>query len=175
MEEVFITLGKVLVDALITFYNSKIFFVIKIFLAVYITVLVVDVILLMYLGNTRGKIRELRKGAPTTKTSKKEDIRTWKVILDRLDSGDEDQYKAAILEADQFTYKELAEQGYNGGNFSERLSQIPQDSFMTLDVVRDVHALSKKIIFDKKIKLTKEQAENALSVYEKFLKNIDVL
>jgi hypothetical protein len=35
--------------------------------------------------------------------------------------------------------------------------------------------LSKKIVQDEKLRITKEQAKNALIVYEKFLKEIDVL
>ena len=162
-------------DVFNTFLHSTTFFVVKIFLVIYTTVLVVDVILLMYLGNVRDQLRNMRMGSANVKTTKRKEHREWKVIVDRLDSGDEKQYRAAILEADHFVYKSLNVQGYNGSTFAERVAQIPAGSFSTLDIVRDVHALSKKIIHDKHLRITKEQAKNALDVYKKFLIDLDIL
>lgn len=175
MEEIFVTFWAVVNGWFIAFLNSWFFFVIKFFLAVYSTVLIVDVILLVYLGNVRNQLRTMRKGASTVKTAKKQDTRKWDAIMARLATADEDQYKAALLEADRFVYKALDLQGYGGENFAERLAQLPMGSFTSLDAVRDVHALSNKIIQDKNISVTEEQARNALGIYEKFLKNIDYL
>ena len=175
MEEIFATFGTVVSEWFISFLNSWVFFAIKLFLAIYSTVLIVDVILLVYLGNVRNQLRTMRKGASTVKTTKKQDSRKWDMIMARLETGDENQYKAALLEADRFVYKALDLQGYGGENFSERLAQLPIGSFTSVDAVRDVHTLSNKIIQDKNVSVTEEQAKNALGVYEKFLKNIDYL
>ncbi len=175
MEEYFIILWEAIYNIVVAFLNSTVFFVIKIFLAIYTTVLVVDVILLMYLGNVRKQLRELRKGSGNVKITKRTDVSDWAMITNRLNSQDEKQYRAAILEADQMVYKSLEIQGYSGGNFAERIAQVPPDSFTALNVVRDVHVLSKKIILDDKLRITKDQAQNALDVYEKFLKNLDIL
>ncbi len=175
MEEVLTTFLAVVSGWFAAFVGSTFFFVIKVFLAIYSTVLIVDVILLIYLGNVRNQLRTMRKGASNVKTTKRQDMRAWNAIMARLQSDDADQYKAAILEADQFVYKALETQGYSGANFSERLAQLPTGSFLSVDVVRDVHALSNKIVHNPQLPLTHEQTKNALGVYEKFLKNIDYL
>jgi len=175
MEEIFITIWTVTYDVYVAFLQSTTFFVIKIFLAIYTTVLVVDVLLLAYLSDVRGQLRKLRRGAPSTKVAKKADMREWSSITDRLSSQDEKQYRAALLQADQFVFKSLETQGYSGANFAERVSQIPPNSCSSLDAARDVHTLVKKIILEDELRITKEQAQNALGVYKKFLQNLDIL
>lgn len=175
MGDISIALWTVLTDWFATFYNGRVFFVIKIILAIYSAVLIVDVILLVYLGNVRRQLRTMRKGAGSVKTAKRADQKIWSEILGRLDSDVPQHYQAAILEGDQFVYKALDVQGYSGGNFSERLAQIPPGSFRSMDAVRDVHTLSNRIVQEPQITVTKEQAQNALGVYEKFLKSIDYL
>ncbi len=157
------------------FTHSTFFLVIKIFLVIYSTVLIVDVILLVHLGNVRKQLRSMRMGTSAKKTTKSTDVREWQAIMNRLTSHDEQQYLAAILEADRFVYRALEVHGYSGSNFSERLAQIPVGSFSSLPAVQDVHALSNMIIQKGAITITEEQTRNALGVYEKFLKNIDFL
>lgn len=175
MEEILIALWGVISSAVITFYHSTTFVVIKIFLAIYSTVLIVDVILLVYLGGVTNQVRKMRKGSADVKVNKKKDQREWHGIMGRLMQKDPAQYQAAILEGDHFVYKAMELQGYSGGNFAERLAQVPAGSFRTLEAVRDVHTLSNKIIHEKNITITQEQAKNALGVYEKFLTDLDVL
>jgi len=175
MEEIFITIWTAAQDGYMTFLQSTTFFVIKILLAIYTTVLVVDVLLLIYLGDVRSQLRSLRRGASSTKVAKKADIREWLSIEKRLKSQEEKQYRAAVLQADQFVYNSLETQGYSGMNFSERVSQIPPGSCASLDGARDVHSLAKQIILKDDLRITKEQAQNALGVYEKFLRNLDIL
>ena len=175
MEDIFITIWTAIQDGYFAFLQSKTFFVIKIFLVIYTTVLVVDVLLLAYLSDVRKQLRKLSRGAPNIKVAKKADMREWAAITDRLNSQDEKQYRAALLQADQFVYKSLETQGYSGSNFAERMAQIPPDSYASLEAARDVHTLVKQIIREDNLRITKEQAQNALGVYEKFLRNLDVL
>lgn len=170
-----IAFWSVIQEWFFAFYHGKVFFAIKIFLAIYSAVLIVDVILLVYLGDVRKQVRQMRKGTKAIKATKRAELREWNAIMNRLKTEDANQYKAAILEGDNLVFKSLDLQGYGGANFAERLAQIPTGSFQAIDAVRDVHALSNKIVHDDKAVVTREQAENALGVYEKFLKAIDVL
>lgn len=157
------------------FVDSTFFFVLKIFLVIYSTVVVVDVLLLVQLDGVQKRMRMMRAGTSAKKFSKSADAREWDGIKSRLQSEDAQQYLAAILEADRFVYKSLTLQGYSGSTFAERLAQIPPGSFSALDAVRDVHALSNKIVQKEDMQLTREQAQNALNVYEQFLDSIDIL
>jgi hypothetical protein len=175
MEDVLVTLGSTVQNLFVAFLHSGLFLFIKILLVIYSTVLIVDVILLIHLGDVRKQLRSMRMGTSAKKTSKKNDMREWSAIIDRLRSDDAKQYLVAILEADHFVYKSLDVQGYGGSTFSERLAHIPQGSLSSLDAVRDVHALSNKIVQKENVQITREQAKNALDVYEYFLQSIDVL
>lgn len=175
MEEIVIAFWSAITGLFFAFFHSSFFLVIKIFLVIYSTVLIVDVILLVYLGGVTNQMRKMRRGTANIKVHKKKDQRQWSGIMERLKSQDVKQYQAAILEGDHFVYGALELQGYSGGNFAERLSQLPVGSFRSLDAVRDVHALSNKIINDKTIVITQDQAQNALGIYERFLADLDVL
>ncbi len=175
MEEIFITIFTTIQEWYTLFLQSTTFFVIKIFLVIYSTVLIVDVMMLVYLSDVRNQLRKLQKGVSNIKATKKSDMREWASIMSRLKSQDEKQYRAALLQADQFVYKSLELQGYNGTNFAERLAQIPAGAYTSLDVVRDVHSLVKQIVAKDDLRITKEQAKNALGVYEIFLQALDVL
>jgi hypothetical protein len=175
MLEFFMTLWETIQNFFVAFFHSKIFFGIKVFFAIYTAVIIVDIALLVYLGDVRKQLRNMRMGATNVKTTKKEERKRWEEIMKRLESDDEKQYKASILEADHFTYEMLELQGYGGSTFAERLSQIPAGSFSSQNIIMDAHMLSTKIIRDEKAVITKEQAQNTLKVYEKFLKDIDIL
>jgi hypothetical protein len=175
VEDIITSVIATTTDTFQWFVDSTLFLVIKIFLVIYSTVLIVDVILLVYLGDVRKQVRSMRTGSSARKASKSADMREWHAIMQRAESTDAQQYLVAILEADRFVYRSLETQGYSGATFAERLSQVPRGSFTSLDAVRDVHQLSNKIVQDEKIVLTQEQARNALGVYQKFLEDIDIL
>ncbi len=166
---------NVLTNGYLWVVHSTIFLIIKLFLAVYSAVLIVDVALLIYLGNVRNQLRNMRTGTSAMKTSKSSDVREWRAITKRLESNEPEQLLAAILEADRFVFAALDTQGYSGATFAERLNQIPMGSFTSLDIVRDVHALSNKIIQNPQLRVTQAQAQNAIDVYQRFLEDIDVL
>ncbi|MCK4636057.1 MAG: hypothetical protein KAT32_04280 [Candidatus Moranbacteria bacterium] len=156
------------------FTDSTFFLVIKIILILYITILLVDIILLVYLGDVRKRLREQFKGT-NIPISKKKKQKEWNLIKNRLKTGKDNEYKLAVLEADHIVEKSLEVAGYNGDNFSERLSQIPQNFFSHLDAVNEAHQLRNEIIRNDNVAITKEQAEKTVGTFESFLKTLDVL
>ena len=175
MGDAFITVGEIAQAWYAAFTHSALFVGIKIFFVIYTTILVVDIILLIYLGDVKKQWRQQQTGSSVRKPSKKKERQIWADIMARVDTNDEDQFKAAILEADQFTYDRMGFQGYNGSTFSERLSQIPPGSFLATDAVRVAHQLSNAIVQKEHVTMTKEQAVNTLKIYERFLSDIDVI
>ena len=86
------------------------FLVLKILIAIYVTILLVDIILLIYLGDVKSQLRALRTGGYYKPTNEKETKRKWKKITKRLDDDDENQWKVAVLEADDVVNNYLAEE-----------------------------------------------------------------
>ena len=173
--EVWLTIFSTGQTAFGAFTNSTFFIVLKLLLAIYTTVLIVDIILLIHLGNVRKQLRSLRTGTSALKASRSADQREWRAIMQRVTSIEEKQYAIAILEADRFTFRALEVQGYAGDTFAERISRIPAGSFSSLGAIQDAHQLSNAIVQKADMTLTQEQTKNALGVYEKFLKDIDFL
>lgn len=173
--DIFVFVIETITHGFEMFVHSVFFLILKLFCVIYSTVLIVDVILLVYLGNVRNQVRTMHKGASNVKTTKRGDVKAWRAIEDRIKTNQQSQLKAAVLEADQMTYKALELQGYNGDNFLERLAQVPQGAFSSTHIIQDVHAISNKIVHGDNILLTQEQTKDILGVYEKFLKNIDYL
>lgn len=173
--EVWLTIFSTGQTVIAAFIGSTFFLVLKLLLAIYTTVLIVDIILLIHLGNVPRQLRKLRTGTTALKASRSADQREWRAIMQRSDSIEERQYAIAILEADRFTFRALEVQGYAGDTFAERISRIPARSFSSLNAIGDVHQLSNAIVQKADMVLTQEQTKNALGVYEKFLKDIDFL
>lgn len=173
--EVWMTFFSTIDKIVVAFIGSTFFLVLKILLVIYTTVLIVDIILLIHLGNVRKQLRGLRTGTSALKVSRSADQREWRAIMQRISSDDPKQYAIALLEADRFVFRALEVQGYGGDTFAERLARIPGGSFSSLDAVRDAHHLSNMIVQKYEIVLTVEQTRNALGVYEKFLSDIDFL
>ncbi len=172
--EIFITIGEKAGEWYQYFTDSIFFSILKIILILYVTILLVDVILLVYLSGPRKKLRAQIKG-DNIPISKKKKQKEWKIIRGRLETEKDNQYKLAVLEADHVVEKSLEESGYNGDNFSERLSQIPQHFSSRIDLVSQAHQLRNEIIRNDVSMITKEQAEKAVDTFEGFLKTLDVL
>ncbi len=157
-----------------TFTDSTFFFIVKIILIFYITILLVNIILLVYLSDVKKRLRQQLTGT-NIPISKKKKQKEWDLVKNRLKTGKANEYKLAILEADHLVEKALEDSGYNGDNFTERISQIPQHFSAHLESVTKAHQLRNEIIRNESVEITKEQVEDAVNIFEKFLKTLDVL
>lgn len=172
--DIFITIWENVGEWYQAFTDTTFFFVLKIILILYVTILLVDIILLVYLSGPQKRLRAQLRGA-NIPISKKKKQKEWKVIKDRLSTTNENQYKLSVLEADHLVEKALEDKGYNGDNFAEKLSQVPQHFSSRLEAVNQFHKLRNEIIRNDSMIITKEQASEAVEAFEGFLKALDVL
>lgn len=162
-------------EAWISFSGSIWFFIFKILAAIYTTVVVVDVVLLIYLGDVRKQVRAMRTGTNKIPVSKREVMKKWKFIANRLSQDDENEWKVAILEADHVVNQYLAQAGYHGENFAERLGQIPDQFFINIEAVKGAHELRNGIIRDQSTIVTQKHAEDTVDVYYDFLESLGII
>src|SRR5512133_970002 len=98
---------------LITFLSVSILVkAIKVFLFVYVVVLLADLIMLLILRGISGDIKKTLFGATRPFISKSKAIIRWEKILERLKEKNLSQYKVAILEADAFAEEIVSGMGY---------------------------------------------------------------
>lgn len=162
-------------EFLIEAYNAPFFMVIKFFLVIYITVLLVDIILLLILRGLGGDIRTAIKGMDMPTVSKSKALKKWQDIKNRLESENVSQCKAAILEADRIADDILSKVGYKGSNMAERLEQVKLGQLENIEELKKAHEIRNRIIYEKDFMIDKKTARDTIKIYENLLKELDYI
>jgi len=98
--------------------------------------------------------------------------RRWKEIMKKIKSGNESEYKLAIIEADDFLYKTLEDKGYKGDTFKEMIDNANQKLLTNYNDILLAHDIRNSIVYSPDYKLDIEKAKKILSDYEKAIKNV---
>jgi hypothetical protein len=162
-----------IIDLAKVFYASGTFLVIKIFLGVYVIVMLIDLVLLLKQRGLGGDIRDTLVGMniPPEFANKKNKLRVkWAKVKEKLKSRNESDYKVAIIEADNIIDDLIARMNYKGENMGERLDNITPGQIENIEDLRKAHEIRNRIIHDENFILTKEEAEKTFEYYEDFLK-----
>lgn len=101
--------------------------------------------------------------------------RDWSKIEGYLDSDSEDQYKLAVMEAENLLNRILKRMDIEGEGIEQQLEQLPEGKVTNLEQLKDVHQLRNNIAYDPDYQLSKEEAELALEVYEQGLKELEAI
>lgn len=165
-------------SAAIDFFNSPLFLVIKILLGLYTVILFADIVLLVIQKGVKGDMLETLTGMriPEELTVRKKKLKEkWMLIRQRLQDPTDDNYKLAIIEADNIIDNLISGLGYKGGNMMERLDNIPDSQVPNIEGLRHAHEIRNRIINDESFVLTREEAEHIMIQYEEFLHHFQVL
>ena len=98
----------------------------------------------------------------------------WYKIAERLKKGQENEYKLAFIQADKMLDNSLEKMGYQGTSLGQRLEQIKVETISNIEDVWKAHKIKNNIVHDPNYKLTLDQAEKALNIYEKALHELGV-
>jgi ABC-type multidrug transport system fused ATPase/permease subunit len=102
--------------------------------------------------------------------------KTWRKITERLERGTEDEAKLAILEADEILNGTLNKIGYTREEtLGEKLDEITSDTISNIEEIREVHKIRNNIIHDPDYRLNLAEAQRAIFIYEKALRDLEVL
>lgn len=157
------------------FFNSGFFLFIKVILAVYCTVLFVDIVLLFILRGFQADMRRIMTGANVIAASPGKIRKKWNSIRTRLDTNNQSQYKAAILEADKLADDILAGIGYQGDNMGERLNGVTSAQIDNVEDLLRAHETRNRIIYEVNFTLDRKDAEEVVKIYEDFLVAMELL
>ena len=156
------------------FLDSPIMFVIKIIIGFYCTVLILDIVMLVYLGDVSKKMRQLKYGDDVVPKKTGKVKKSWSKIQEKLDSNDENKWKLAILEAEVFLDQDLIGLGYRGENFIDKINKIPLGTFESLEKIKKIHEIRNKIIKDPNFEISHGQAIIAIETFEKFRNELGI-
>lgn len=170
--------GINLYNDILKFYHSGAFLTIKILLGIYSFVLFADIVLLVIQKGLGGSVREgylgmnIPRGLATQKNKTRE---KWLKIRKKLESHNPNDYKVAIIEADDIIDGLVKGLGYPGENFGDRLNAIPDSQIENIEGMKQSHEVRNRIIHDDRFVVSKEDADIALKQYEEFLDSFQVL
>jgi len=164
--------------AIAAFSDSVVFLVVKILLGIYVAVLLVDIILLLI---QRGFSKIFREGftigmnVPSELTIKKKKTKfRWGAIKKRLENQKEEEFKVAIIEADEMIGGLLEGLGYQGENLGEILKNISEMQVESIAKIRKAHEIKNRIIHDENFPVSLELARETLGYFEEFLDEFEV-
>lgn len=110
---------------------------------------------------------------PDLPEEKPKNIEEWKNILTKGSSLDENERKFAIIAADSLMDKILGMAGYEGENLGDRLKNIEPSDLDSLNDLWEAHKIRNRIAHEAGYKISKEDAEKALSNFEKALRELE--
>ena len=99
--------------------------------------------------------------------------RRWKAIKRRMDSGSEYEYKLAIMEAEDLFNDVLMEKGFAGASFEDRLGNVKQIQLPDPESVLGAHKVRNSVAHDPNYKISKEETEDVLNIFEKGIRSIE--
>lgn len=155
---------------------GRVYLIIRVFFSIFSVILLIAIILTVYrmhLGYAvKARLKEYEEiGRPRPNRI----LERWKKIKERLDTNDENNYKLAILEADAMFDSAIENLGYKGKDFEDRAKQIPPNKISNLSEIMEAHKLRNTIVYDIKSAATYFQAKKAVEIFEKALKELDVM
>ncbi|MBU3934725.1 hypothetical protein KKC00_02080 [Patescibacteria group bacterium] len=100
-------------------------------------------------------------------------IRRWKGIQKRIDTGDEHEYKLAVVEADDLLRDVLEDKGFKGETFEEIMGKAKKISIPEIDDILEAHKVRDSIVHDPNYKLDADRAKHLLGIYEQGIKSVE--
>lgn len=96
----------------------------------------------------------------------------WQKIAHRIESENPDEYKLAIVEADDFLYKLLEDNGYQGETFEELLNSASSKIMPSAEEIISAHRIRNSVVYDTSYRLDLETTRKVLGNYERAIKNL---
>lgn len=102
-------------------------------------------------------------------------VSMWKKIMEESEKAPPHSYTTAIVNADILIDELLQDAGFEGKDMGERLGKLNGLGLKTLDDIWRAHRLRNKIVHTSDFEASKTAKNEALRVYEVFLKEIKII
>jgi hypothetical protein len=117
-----------------------------------------------------ARINEVAEAITKSTVPRKRELKEWAAITQRLRRGSEAELKLAVIEADKLFDDTIKRIGFTGEMMSERLKKITPAQLSVIDNVWNAHKVRNNVVHTPDYKLSRLEAEAAIAVYEKALK-----
>ena len=92
--------------------------------------------------------------------------RRWSKVESLINSHNVNDWKQAIIEADIILDEMLDKMGYKGDTIAEKLKQVEESDFLTLNQAWEAHKIRNKIAHKAEYVLTKSDADRAIGLFK---------
>jgi hypothetical protein len=163
------SIANLIVSLFYGFIHSPFFLTLKFILAIYVTVLFADIIMLLMIRGFGSDIKTTFRGMNIPMISVKKMRKRWNKIETRLESDDYSQYKIAIIEADKIVDGIFKSMNLKGNDMVERLKTLNPEQLEAEEDLEKAHKIRNQIINDPSFNIGKKEAKETLDIYAKFL------
>jgi len=138
------------------------------------------VIIIIYLifqirKDIKNSLETISQSATASSVHKENLIKGWQSVLDKLEIGDEANYKLAIIEADKIFDNLLKRIGYQGDDMGERLKQIIPAQLVNIDELWQAHKIRNRLVHEENFELREHEAKRVIEIYKKALDELEAI
>jgi hypothetical protein len=146
---------------------------------IFLTVLFAAGIVLVLIriqGSFKIRIREAVEEAmeagrlPKTRVQKR-----WEIIISNVESSNSENYKKAVVLAEKLFDDVLKAANFSGEDLENRLKKVPENQLDFKDDIIWSSKLKNKILSDENLEIDHEEAKRAVYVFERALKELNIL
>ncbi|MBI2096174.1 MAG: hypothetical protein HYT43_00890 [Candidatus Taylorbacteria bacterium] len=143
------------------------------FLSALITIVFVFCLFFVALQISRLDRREREKFVGPTKKTEAEILenRRWQRVEEHLNAASPSEWRLAVLEADIILGEMLDKMGYPGATIGDKLKNVEQSDFETLDAAWEAHKIRNQIAHEgADFSLSQREAGRVIDLYKKVFK-----
>jgi len=100
--------------------------------------------------------------------------RRWRKIMQKTESGSVNEYKLAIIEADDLLYQVLEDKGFKGEGFEELLENANKKKIENYGQLLEAHQIRNSIVYDPDYTLDLAETKRLLAIYESGIKSVSI-
>ncbi len=115
---------------------------------------------------------EFRKTKPYLKVDLSKE---WKDVVKHAKGEKEAERKMAVIEADDMVDSVLLKIGYSGETLLDKLAKLNKEIIPNIEEVKEAHRKRRDIAYDPNKSISREEAEEIVSVYEEVFKDLRIL
>ena len=99
----------------------------------------------------------------------------WQKIQQRLETANEGEYKLAVIEIDGMLSDILLRMGFKGETLGDRLEIVTSAIIPNLQDLIQAHQVRNNVVHDPDYKLTLQEAQKTLEIYQVAFTNLDLI
>ena len=173
-----IEIGNLVIEIESVLWWPYLYGAIKYFMVGMTILFVVGIILVLIRveGGFKIRIREAIEEAkevgklPKTKTQNK-----WETISSKIESEEVDDYKKAVVLAEELFSDVLKAANFSGENLEKKLNKIPDNQLEFKEDIIWAYKLKEKILSDEDFTVDHEEAKRAVYIFQRVLKEMNIL